>query len=174
MRRIVVQCLAVVALLGVAAPVSAHIPERAGTTTLAQTIGTAVPGPAPPVPVPVDPALTKVAASPLVLWLVLLSLTASLIAASRSRRTAVSLLSMLLAVFAVEGSVHSVHHLGEPRDAVRCVVESVSSNLSGVAGESVDAHGSTERADVTTTLEPLAPPQRSLGPQGGRAPPFPA
>jgi hypothetical protein len=57
---------------------------------------------------------------------------------------------------------------------VRCVVESVSSNLSGLAGESLSVHGSTEPADVTASHQLLAPPQRPLRPQGGRAPPFPA
>lgn len=99
-------------------------------------------------------------------------LAALLIPASRSRRAVVGLLIALLAVFAFEAGLHSVHHFSEQREAPRCVVESVSSNLSGGVGEPVAILGQAETVDGTPHLEPAAPPQRSLQPDRGRAPPF--
>jgi hypothetical protein len=157
MRWLVCSLLAAVTPLGVAGVTSAQIGERQATIA----------------PRPIDAALTEGVVSSPVLWLIVLGLAVSLIAASRARRTAVSFLIMLLACLAFESSVHSVHHLGEPREAVRCIVELVSSNLSCLADDASSTHGATQRTDVAPNLEPLAPAQHPLRPQGGRAPPFP-
>jgi hypothetical protein len=152
MRRLALATLLVLealAILGVTAPALAHAPEQAAAG-----------------------ARQWPRCRPAVTWLPLLILTAFLFVASRSRRAVVGLLIGLLAVLAFETGLHSVHHLAEQRDPTRCIVESVSSNRSGGIGEVTIVVSPAETADLTPCLKSVAPPQRSLRPDQGRALPF--
>jgi hypothetical protein len=162
--------LAAVTVLGVAAPAHAHVPDRAVTAALVSVVD--VERAVPPLPARVDAVVTVAPVSPAVPWLPLLILAALLMAATSSRRAVVGVLVALLAVFAFETGRHSVHHLGEQRDAARCVVESVASNLSGAVGEAMAVLVPAATADLTPRLESIAPRHRSLRPDRGRAPPF--
>lgn len=76
--------------------------------------------------------------SPATLWPVLLVAAALLIVAIGSRRSRASVIAGLLLVFAFEGAIHSVHHLGDREGQSRCAVESASSHLSGVNAEPIE------------------------------------
>jgi hypothetical protein len=56
------------------------------------------------------------------------------------------LLALLLAVFASEAAIHSVHHLADPRQAERCPVHSASQHVAGLSA-----------GPATPELPPLAP-----------------
>jgi hypothetical protein len=175
MRRLALATLVVleaVAILGVTAPALAHAPERGAAGALAPMVDVSVESAAPAVPALVDPIVTMIPASPAEIWLPLLILIAFLFVTSRSRRVVAGALIGLLAVLAFEAGLHSVHHLGQQRDATRCIIESVSSNLGGAVGEPMILVGPAETADLALHLESVAPPQRSLRPDRGRAPPF--
>jgi hypothetical protein len=157
----------------VTVPALAHAPEQVAAGALVPAVGVRVEGAAPAVPALVDPTVTIAPASLAATWLPLLILAAFGVVASRSRRAMVGLLIGLLAVLTFETGLHSVHHLGEQRDATRCIVESVSSNISGAIGEPIVVVGPAETADLAPHLEEsVAPPQRELRPDRERAPPF--
>jgi hypothetical protein len=91
----------------------------------------------------------------------------------RARGRAVALaLSLLLAVFAVEAAVHSVHHLADRAAAADCSVLASSQHLAWGAADPVD----TGRPPLAVTTAPLvrsddAPRGPLHRPVQGRAPP---
>jgi hypothetical protein len=175
MRRLAISVLVVlgaVAMLGGAAPAGAHVPDGVVTGALVPIVGEGVERAASAIAAPVD-VVAAVARTPgAVSWLPLLILTAVLVGACRPRRAVVCLLVALLTLFVFEAGRHSAHHLGAQRDAARCVVESVSSNLSGAVGEPMAVLGPLAIGDITPHLDPVVPPHGSLRPDQGRAPPF--
>ena len=106
-----------------------------------------------------------------------LALLAGLVAWRRAdprvRGRAVALaLSLLLAVFAVEAAVHSVHHLADRAAAADCSVLASSQHLAWGAADPVD----TGRPQLDVTAAPLrrseeAPRGPLHRPVQGRAPP---
>jgi hypothetical protein len=174
MRRSVLTTLLLlgaVAVLGVVAPARAHVAERASIDTSVAIVDLDAERVAPASPAPVGSVVTAARTSSAVSWLPLLILTTSLIAGCRSRRRVAGLLIALLAVLAFEVGLHSVHHLGEPPEAARCVVETVSSNLSGAAGEPMSVVAPASTADLAPHLDSLAPPRHLPRPDRGRGPP---
>jgi hypothetical protein len=97
---------------------------------------------------------------------------ASVIPAFRSRRSVVAPLIALLAVFAFEAGVHSVHHLGEQDAAARCIVAAASLNFSGTVAAPVTLGAPAATDDAGPLLEPERLPQGLALPDQGRAPPF--
>ncbi|HET7341689.1 MAG TPA: hypothetical protein VFL90_09515 [Methylomirabilota bacterium] len=80
-------------------------------------------------------------------------------------------LAVLLALFAFETGMHSVHHLGE-RPPVPCAVASASAHVSGVTTtvvEVVTPAPAAERAAERAPVSPLA--LRPICVHEGRAPP---
>jgi hypothetical protein len=164
--------LAAVVVLGIMAPASAHVPDRATAGALpamlevdregaasatlgrVETLGKVVPPPSGGSSMPV------------------LMLAALLILASRSRRTVRGLLVLLLAVSAFETGVHSVHHLGDEDAEARCVVASGSANHTGAVGQPATFVVGAVPSRVAVLVEPLALPGRVIHPDRGRAPPF--
>lgn len=107
---------------------------------------------------------------PWVLVVVLAGLTA--IGARRPRRNLGLALVLLLAIFAVENGVHSVHHLNDQDRGAHCAVASASQHVAGTEVDGVLA------ADAPAAAEPamIVPLRvvrsiRSLGQHEGRAPP---
>lgn len=152
-----------------AGPAAAHVPRFAPVVDV-------VPEPAAatdPTPALVDLAWTAAplpAAVPWYLVATLVGLTA--LGARRPRRKLALALVLLLAIFAFENGVHSVHHLNDQDRGAQCVVASASQHVAGTEVDGVRA------ADAPAPAEPaLVPPvriirsARSLGPHEGRAPP---
>jgi hypothetical protein len=89
------------------------------------------------------------------------------------RRALVLALVLLLAIFAFENGLHSVHHGFDAKQYGECTIAAASANLSAV---SVD--GLLEASIVliaiapTAEFDPAAPPARLLDPHQGRAPPL--
>jgi hypothetical protein len=104
----------------------------------------------------------------------LLALAAVVVLAARMppRRTLGLALVALLAVFAAESAVHSVHHLADQQAATQCVVALASAHVH-VAAPEVPA--ATEWlpaiAGEIALAEPHRPGARPLRPDEGRAPP---
>ena len=161
-----------IALLGVVAlpPVaSAHLAAR--RLSASETVAP-VPSPMPalaapdlswkaaPVPVPIP-------------WhLVALLLGIAVLGARRPRRAVGLALILLLAVFAFESGVHSVHHLSDPSRAEHCGVASASQHMSGTEVAGVTVAESLPQAPHQVLLAAPIARVRSLGPEQGRAPPL--
>jgi hypothetical protein len=89
------------------------------------------------------------------------------------RRGLVAGLGLLVAVLAVESSVHSVHHVGDAEAAADCVVAVVSAQVSGTLAEPFAVDDPclaipTGTVQAVATVHPDARPRR---PDAGRAPP---
>ena len=92
-------------------------------------------------------------------------------ASARGRAIAVGL-SLVLTVFTVETTVHSVHHLADPEAGADCSVLSVSQNLAWGAADLVATDGPP--LDVTTAVSVRSddgPRWQLHRPSQGRAPP---
>jgi hypothetical protein len=90
---------------------------------------------------------------------------------ARGRAIAVAL-SLVLTVFTVETTVHSVHHLADPEAGADCSVLSVSQNLAWGAADLVATDGPP--LDVTTVVSVRSddgPRWQLHRPSQGRAPP---
>lgn len=175
MRRLALAALLLlgsVAIVDATGPALAHAPDRAASAPLGLAVDTWVQNPAPAGGSPADPVVTATQTSSVPTWLALLVLAAVLVGVVWSRRATAGLLIVLLAVFVFETGLHSVHHLGEKRDAPRCVIESAASHLGGVVGGPMSLEGPGETAELPPCLEPATPPRPSLHPDRGRAPPF--
>lgn len=109
-------------------------------------------------------------------WSTLLAaLMASVLAWCLPRRALVVALILLLAIFAFENGLHSVHHGFDPVPTETCAASAASTNVAAVAA---DAPPTTE---LLSPLRPgsldgarPAPLARFICPDQGRAPPIPA
>ena len=109
----------------------------------------------------------------LIPWhLVALLLGVAVLGARRPRRAVGLALILLLAVFAFESGVHSVHHLSDPSRAEHCGVASASQHMSGTEVAVVTVTGSLPQAPHQVLLAASIARVRSLGPEQGRAPPL--
>lgn len=109
-------------------------------------------------------------------WSALLAcMMAAVFAWCRPRRALVLALVLLLAIFAYENGLHSVHHGFDPGPAETCASAAASTNVTGVASKAPPT------AEMLFPLLPgsldpahAAPLARFLCPDQGRAPPAPA
>ncbi len=118
------------------------------------------------------PGLVAAPSTPLFPWILTAVLLAFAGMIQRSRRLATWASVLILAVFVAESSVHSVHHLADPRGAAHCSVLSLAQHVHGStpAGPSVGAL----QADTGALLVTLGDSFRSdapIRPDLGRAPP---
>ncbi len=162
--------LAAVVVLLTTAPAAAHplAPE------MPPVAAAAPPGPA---STP-EPAAIKVPEAPTVSpWLVggaLLVLAAAVVARRRPRTVLVVALTLVLAVFAFENALHSVHHGFDVKQSRDCPIAAASAHLAAVAVDVV-----VESSIILAVAERTAEPERSpvvirlLGPDQDRAPPVP-
>ena len=162
--------LAAVVVLLTTAPAAAHplAPELPPVATAAP------PGPE-PTPTPAAIAVPEApAVSP---WLVggaLLVLAAAVAARRRPRTVLVVALTLVLAVFAFENALHSVHHGFDVKQSRECPIAAASAHLAAVAADVV-----VESSVILAVAERTAEPERSpvairrLGPDQDRAPPVP-
>ena len=158
--------LAVVVFLGLLLPVAAqaHLGSVAPAVDLGPRLDTsstalrAAPAAAPPVA--------------LVLGLVA-GLLAALAVRRHPRRVLVLALAVLLAVFAVEAGVHSVHHLGE-RSATACAVAAAAGHLALCLDDGAPAVSlSLAPAGAVAEEQLVSPAAPGLPPDLARAPPAP-
>ena len=171
--RILALACAVVLLGAVALPpnASAHLSSRLVAAEDVSPVAESVAALA-------SPALSWTAAATLVappwhLFALLAGLAA--LGARRPRRALGLVLVLLLAVFAFESGVHSVHHLADPARGEHCVVAAASQHVSGTEVTAVTVGESL--AQAPHEVAPAAPTSRVqlIGPEQGRAPPiFPA
>ena len=165
--------LAAAALLVPAAPATAHeSAPLAAPETAAPAVST--PETAAPSMVPTDAAATATS-EPLGLtpWIVAGALVLGGLALRGNARRAVLVgLALLLAVFAFEDSLHSVHHGFDPKQAQTCTIAAASGHVSGVAVDGV-IEASVVLVALGQALEPGPDPVplRRLSPDQGRAPP---
>lgn len=162
--------LAAAALLIPAAPASAHEARPPAAPAAAADPEIASPVAEPPVPVAAVAAPEPGGLTP---WIVAGALALGGLALGRStRRAALVGLVLLLALFAFEDALHSVHHGFDPKQAQTCTIAAASGHLAGVAVDgAVEAPVILIPAGhaVETRLATL--PLRRLAPQQGRAPP---
>src|SRR5262245_51672398 len=99
-------------------------------------------------------------------------LTLLLAATVAPRRVLIAALVLVLAIIAVEASVHSVHHLADQRAAAHCAVAAVSAHVQGATEPvAVDAVWLPTPIGAVVAVESDEPGSRSLRPDEGRAPP---
>lgn len=142
---------------------------------LAHTRLAPVPAPLAPVEQKLGPEALWIAGAPAhdltLVWLLGALAVALALGARRSPRRAASLgLAVLLALFAFESGVHSVHHLDDP--SADCAVASASVYVPGA--DIVPVHAATillAATDPLPVVEPHALPARFIRPDEGRAPP---
>jgi hypothetical protein len=104
--------------------------------------------------------------------LILLAALALLTLAHRPRQGFALTLVLVLACFAFESGVHSVHHLGEPRPLTQCSVAVASHQVSGTGVDllAIDRTPADAGLLLATGLS-TAQPSRLPSPHEGRAPP---
>jgi hypothetical protein len=97
---------------------------------------------------------------------------AVVVAACASRRRLAITLVLLTAVVAVDGAVHSVHHLTDASAAAACVLASNSTHAPAVLSDGAAVVVGPARApEPSADLAPLRTAVRSPRPDRGRAPP---
>ena len=161
--------LVAVASLAVGAPAAAHTASPITVPDL----------PAPDVPA--VPSLTPagpgtLASAGAATWLIASALGMGVLAARRRPRRAVVLtLVFLLALFAFEHALHSVHHGFDAKLSDECTIAVASAQLSAVSVDSVvEAPVILAVAGATAEPDRSPAPTRLLGPDQGRAPPVSA
>ena len=88
------------------------------------------------------------------------------------RRALVLALGLLLAIFAFENGLHSVHHGFDAKQYGECTIAAASAHLSAVSVEGLlEASVVLIATAPTAEFDPAAPPARLLDPHQGRAPP---
>ncbi len=151
------------ALVGSSVPVSAHAPADAivAATVVDLPSAAAWQAAAPPIGLP---------------WMaVIVVALLGIVSARRPRRALALTIVLVLALFAFENGVHSIHHLSDRTTATACAVASATTH---VAGTPVDA--GTSEAIILPSLERLVLDHRpdlvvrSLAAHQGRAPPLAA
>jgi disulfide bond formation protein DsbB len=100
-------------------------------------------------------------------------LAAAALARRRSRGLVAAVLVLLVAIFGVEATVHSVHHaLGD--DPVACPTASIAAHLNGTTVVALALDEPIQQVGAATTQPgPLLASLRSLDPSQPRAPPSP-
>jgi hypothetical protein len=172
---LIAMSLAVIAVLAVTVPAGAHT----ATPVAAEVLRTSAPDLRPAaVSLPADP-VTPVGPSSLLLSAIVLGALGigfSVEAARRHpRRALVLVLGLLLAIFAFENGLHSVHHGFDPKQYGECAIAAASANLSAVSVDGVLETSVVLIATAPTAAsDPVAPPTRLLEPHQGRAPPLAA
>jgi hypothetical protein len=188
MRRLlpVAACLALVTLALAWAPASveAHVGLRPDVLERATSSAPPAPDapvaaasapsdPASPADPPDDLAWTAAPVQPAVpSAIVLLAALAVLAGARRPRQGFALALVLILACFAFETGVHSVHHLDEQRPLTQCAVAFASHHVSGTEVDVVMVDRTPAEVGATPlTGLPAAATSRPLSPHEGRAPP---
>ena len=165
--------LAGLAVLAITAPASAHI----ASPIAAEVLRNSTPGVQPVVASgPADP-VTPVGPSSLLLAAIVLGaigITLGVESARRHpRRALVLVLGLLLAIFAFEDGLHSVHHGFDAKQSSECTIAAASAHLSAVSVDGlVEAAVVLIAAAPAAEADPAAPPTRLLEPHQGRAPPL--
>jgi hypothetical protein len=106
------------------------------------------------------------------LTIVVLSAVGLVGARRRWRQHAVLAFVGLFCVFAVETSVHSVHHFGDPHAAQTCAVLASSTHVDGVCGDTPGVVGPTWLGYTSRVIDtPVFSPLPWFRLDQGRAPP---
>jgi hypothetical protein len=163
--------LAVLAVLAATVPAGAH----PASPVAAEVLRTSTPDIQPAAAA--DPVVPGGLAFPLLSAIVLAALGGLGIrrAHGHPRRALVLGLGLLLAIFAFESGLHSVHHGFDAKQYDECSIAAASAHLSAVSADGV-LDASVVLIAIPRTAEPdlAAPPTRLLEPHQGRAPPLAA
>lgn len=160
------------ALLGAgffAGPAAAHLPRFAPVVDV-------VPEPAAApdrTPALLDLAWTAAPTPAGVPWYLVVALSGlAALGARRPRRNLALALVLLLAIFAFENGLHSVHHLNDQDRGESCAVASASQHVAGTEVEgSLTAAAPAPAEPIRVASVRVIRSARSLGPHEGRAPP---
>ena len=160
------------ALLGAgffAGPAEAHLPRFAPVVDV-------VPEPAAApdrTPALLDLAWTAAPTPAGVPWYLVVALSGlAALGARRPRRNLALALVLLLAIFAFENGLHSVHHLNDQDRGESCAVASASQHVAGTEVDGVLAAAAPAPAEPAMVASVrVIRSARSLGPHEGRAPP---
>ena len=160
------------ALLGAgffAGPAAAHLPRFAPVVDV-------VPEPAAApdrTPALLDLAWTATPTPAGVPWYLVVALSGlAAVGARRPRRNLALALVLLLAIFAFENGLHSVHHLNDQDRGESCAVASASQHVAGTEVEGGFTAAAPAPAEPTRVASVrVIRSARSLGPHEGRAPP---
>lgn len=127
-----------------------------------------------PTPTPANLAWTAAPTPAGIPWSLLAALAGlTAVGARRPRRNLALALVLLLAVFAFENGVHSVHHLNDQDRGEHCSVASASQHVAGIEVAGVLTAEFPAPAEPIVTLGVrVIRSARSLGPHEGRAPPI--
>lgn len=121
---------------------------------------------------PIGP-VTPVGPSSLLLAAIVLGALGLESARRHPRRALVLALGLLLAIFAFENGLHSVHHGFDAKQHGECTIAAASANLSAVSVDGLlEASVVLIATAPTAEFDPAAPPARLLDPHQGRAPPL--
>jgi fumarate reductase subunit D len=89
------------------------------------------------------------------------------------RRALVLVLGLLLAVFAFEDGLHSVHHGLDDKQYGKCAIAAASAHLSAVSVDGVlEMAAALVPSGPTAASDPASLPARLIEPHQGRAPPL--
>jgi hypothetical protein len=160
--------IAILILLGMA-----MLPPVVEAHRASSTVSVDVPSPLPTPALAMESLAWSAAPTPgAVPWALVLSVAAlALVGARRPRRALAVALILVVAVFAFESGVHSVHHLGDRDRGEHCAIAAASQH---VAGTEVDVVFGADALPVTPQLaatNALFERVRLIGPDQGRAPP---
>src|SRR5262245_3824116 len=160
--------VAMFVVLGAASPGWAHreLSADASTELLATTPDAGV----------LAPTLSAAPDLPGLPWPALLcALLAGALGWRRPRRAIALAVVLLLAVFAFEEGLHSVHHLNSQTKLVRCSVAAATAHLAATTVDSAAGHDVIlPVATHTTESSQTDPVARFICPDQGRAPPLTA
>ncbi len=93
-------------------------------------------------------------------------------ATRRGRNAAILSLALLVALFGLESTIHSVHHLSDPQAAASCALLSASQHVPGACAETADVGAPTWTAAPSPIVDAEAiRPLRAFRSHEGRAPP---
>ena len=157
--------LTVLAVLAISGPASAHT----ASPVVAEVLRTSAPEIRPAAESgPIGPTFLLLAA--IVLGVLGLGVEG---ARRHPRRALVLALGLLLAIFAFENGLHSVHHGFDAKQYGECTIAAASAHLSAVSVEGLlEASVVLIATAPTAEFDPAAPPARLLDPHQGRAPPL--
>jgi hypothetical protein len=111
-------------------------------------------------------------AAPLPVWPLVAALVAlGLAGASKPRRALALVLVVVVAIFALETGVHSVHHLTDVDRGESCAVASASQHISGTEVDLSLVDVSLPAARQAAAIGAFIERSRIIGPAQGRAPP---
>ena len=160
------------ALLGAgifAGPAAAHLPRFAPVVDVVPEPAAAPDRP----PALLDLAWTAAPTPAGVPWYLVVALSSlAALGARRPGRNLALALVLLLAIFAFESGLHSVHHLNDQDRGESCGVASASQHVAGTEVEGGLAGAAPAPAEPTRVASVrVIRSARSLGPHEGRAPP---